>query len=215
MLPASILDSPTSESLTVPSRLSEEEFVVWATSDIRAEWVDGEVIVMSPALFRHGELNLWLAHLLDIYVRHHKLGKVVGQEFMVRLQWGRVSRRVPDLLFISQARLAQIQTNHLEGPPDLAVEIVSPESAARDWRVKFHEYEAAGVGEYWIIDPLNHILEASVRNAAGNFEKIPVAEDGILRSAVVSGFWIKPEWLWQEELPNPLVCLRELGVTAG
>ena len=215
MVPASILDSPTFESLAEGSRLSEEEFVAWATPDIRAEWVDGEVILMSPASFRHAQLNLWLGQVLGIYVTHHKLGKVVGQEFMVRLQWGRVSRRVPDLLFVSQARLSQIQTNHLEGPPDLAVEIVSPESTSRGWRVKFLEYEAAGVGEYWIIDPLNHVFEASVRNAEGKFDKIPVTEEGILRSAVVPGFWIKLEWLWQDELPGALVCLRELGVTAG
>ncbi len=213
MPPPSILDSPTSDLHSVHTHMSEEEFLAWANPEVRAEWVDGEVIPMSPASFRHVEINYWLARFMGVYVEHRNLGKVLGQEFAVRLQSGRISRRVPDILFISQARLAQITTNHLEGPPDLAVEIVSPESASRDWRVKFHEYEAAGVGEYWIVDPLNHVFEASVRNAEGKFELIPITEDGILRSTVVPGLWLKPEWLWQDELPSTLHCLKQLGIT--
>lgn len=41
----------------------------------------------------------------------------------------------------------------MDGTPDLIVEVTSPESLARDRGEKYVEYEAAGVREYWLIDP--------------------------------------------------------------
>ncbi len=83
---------------------------------------------------------------------------------------------------------------------------------ARDWRDKYQTYEAAGVLEYWIIDPLTETLEASVRNADGKFVKVSLDVHGALPAATVPGFWLKPEWLRQPELPDPVPHLRALGV---
>ena len=41
---------------------------------------------------------------------------------------------------------------------------------------------------------------------------MPVDEEGVYRSEVVSGFWLKPSWLWEEPLPRVLDVVRELGV---
>lgn len=215
MVPPSILDAVETEAQSLSARrMSEEEFVAWAVAgDVRAEWVNGEVILMSPVALKHVRISAWLQRVLGLYIEAKKLGEFLGPEFMVRLQHSGVSRRVPDLLFVSQANLHNLKTNHLEGPPDFAIEIVSPDSVARDWREKFLEYEASGVKEYWIIDPLTEKLEASVRNAEGKFVRVDLAADGVLHSATVPGFWLKPAWLWQAELPDPLICLRELGVT--
>ncbi|MDB5391578.1 MAG: hypothetical protein JWM11_7224 [Planctomycetaceae bacterium] len=101
--------------------------------------------------------------------------------------------------------------SHLEGSPDLAIEIVSPDSIARDWREKFLEYEAAGVKEYWIIDPLTDSFEASVRNAEGKLMKTGLNPEGEFHSAIVPEFWLKPEWFWQADLPDPIQHLRVLG----
>ena len=73
----------------------------------------------------------------------------------------------PDLLFVSNARSGQLRKNHLEGPPDMLVEIVSPESVDRDWNEKPAEYEAAGVPEYWIVDPMTQRAEVYVLSATG------------------------------------------------
>jgi len=68
-------------------------------------------------------------------------------------------RRVPDLFFISKVNLARIRPTFINGPPDLTIEIVSPDSQNRDRREKYLEYEASGVREYWIIDPLSKTLD--------------------------------------------------------
>ncbi len=120
-------------------------------------------------------------------------------------------RRVPDLLFISNQRLPALKETVLQGGPDLAVEVISRGSRKRDRVEKFAEYQAAGVGEYWIIDPKTVSLDAYALGAEGRYEPLPI-EDGILRSRVVAGFWIRVEWLWQRPFPSTLQVLRELGI---
>ena len=61
--------------------------------------------------------------------------------------------REPDLIFVSKDRLNLLKETSLDGPADLAVEIVSKESEERDRYKKFNEYEKSGVKEYWLIDP--------------------------------------------------------------
>ena len=214
MVPPSTLDAiPSTAHDAPPHGMSEEEFVTWAfANDVRAEWVNGEVIVMSPVAVKHVRIANWLNRVLGLYIELKKLGELLGPELMVRLQPAGISRRVPDLLFVSLAKLGNVTANHLDGPPDLAIEIVSPESIARDWRDKFLEYEEAGVREYWIIDPTSETFEASVLNADGKFAKVALDANGVLHSATVPGFWFKPEWFFLAELPDATQHLRDLGV---
>ena len=190
-------------------RLTEEEFVAWCDEDVKAEWVDGEVIVMSPASVRHVDVLGFLAALMREFVRQKRLGAVLGPELMIRLANQR-RRRVPDLLFVAEDRLHLLRTNHLEGAPDLALEITSPESVGRDWRDKYLEYQAAGVREYWVIDPIHERVEA-YSLADGAYRPIPEV-GGRIDSAVLPGFWLRPEWLWGDETPSILPMLREFGL---
>jgi Uma2 family endonuclease len=60
----------------------------------------------------------------------------------------------PDLLYISQARLAQVLTEkNVQGAPDLVVEVGSPSTRRRDEKLKYQVYERFGVSEYWVVDP--------------------------------------------------------------
>lgn len=198
--------------LSSNQKMTEAEFAAWLTDDVRAEWVNGEVVLMAPAALRHVRLTSWLNQVLGLYIQSKKLGELLGPEFTVRLQHTGTSRRVPDLLFVSHANSIKLRTHYLDGAPDLAIEIVSPESSDRDWHDKFNEYEASGVLEYWIIDPSSESAKAFVRNHVGRFEPVELDEQGILHCRTVPGYWLKPDWLWKEELPDPIQCLRDLGV---
>ena len=68
--------------------------------------------------------------------------------------------RRPDLLFFSKNRLDLIGEMAMEGPPDLAVEVLSPSSIQTDRIDKFAEYCKAGVQYYWIVDPAMQTIEA-------------------------------------------------------
>ncbi|MFO0919471.1 MAG: Uma2 family endonuclease [Planctomycetaceae bacterium] len=189
--------------------MTEEEFGNWHDEFLRGEWVDGEVELMAPANTEHSEIQNLLLWLIQGFTSHHNLGKAWGPELTVKLPSLR-RRRVPDLLFVSQDRQEIIRPTYVDGAPDLIMEVVSPDSVRRDWRTKYQEYEQAGVLEYWIIDPGSRVVEAYVLTD-GAYQLLPEAE-GRIASQVVSGFFLKPAWLWQSPRPKLLDLLRELGV---
>jgi len=83
---------------------------------------------------------------------------------------------------------------------------------ARDWRVKYHEYEASGVREYWIVDPLARRVEAYALTGRKRYRVIPEAK-GAFHSTALRGFFLKPSWLWESPRPKVRALLGELGVT--
>jgi Uma2 family endonuclease len=118
---------------------------------------------------------------------------------------------VPDLIFISTDNKVIVTNTEVDGAPDLVVEIVSPDSLERDWRVKYLEYEKAGIKEYWVIDPIYEKMNIYCLNKQGKYEA-QKTENNILKSKVLPGFWIKPEWLWQELLPNVISIAKALKI---
>lgn len=192
-------------------QMTEEAYEQWIDEDVKSEWVDGEVIIMSPSSTRHVQLAGFLGQIMGLFARQRELGEVFGPELQIRLAEMR-RRRVPDLLFVAKERLDIIQPNYVEGPPDLVVEIVSPDSLARDWREKYLEYEAAGVREYWVVDPMAERVEAyALTEEKQQYQRIEEKE-GVIHSTALPDFFLKTGWLWQEPLPNPLEILKELGV---
>lgn len=190
--------------------VTEEEFVAQRDEDIKAEWVDGEVIVAAAATTKHVLLVGFLHTIIGLWGQIQKTGMVYGPELEIRLGELR-RRRVPDLLFVRTERLNIVKTAHVEGAPDLIIEIVSQDSVSRDWRDKYLEYETAGVKEYWVIDPLAKRVEAYTSGNNGKYMRIPEKKKRI-SSVVLPGFYLKTDWLWQPQLPNPLEVLKELGI---
>ena len=207
--------APADAEVVLPRRMTEEEFVAWCDEDTRAEWVDGEVIIMSPANLEHCDLNAWLIRVLGTFVEEHGLG-VVLPDATIRLARQR-RRRVPDVWFLAESRRHLLSENHIEGPPDLVIEIVSPDSLSRDWREKYLEYQAAGVREYWIIDPMARHVEAYALEASPPSETSATKEDryhrveereGIIASTVLPGFRLRTAWLWPPR-PQAMAALHE------
>ena len=115
------------------------------------ELVDGE-IVMSPAGYRHGKIALRLSRKLEAHAAEHRLGEVTEPSTGFRLPSGNV--RSPDVGFIAVARKPKGEPEgFIEGPPDLAVEILSPADDPRRILDKVGEYLTAGVRMVWVIDP--------------------------------------------------------------
>jgi len=183
-----------------------EEFLAWADEDTLAEWVDGEVVMYSPASDRHQDISGFLESVLRSFVEVRQLGIVRSAPFQMKLEHG----REPDLLFVAKTNLGRLKETYLDGPADLAVEIVSPESVGRDRGVKFYEYEQAGIPEYWLIDPQTERAEFYQLTAANQYRLVQPDAEGIYRSAVLPDFWPRVEWLWQEPLPSPIRTLAEI-----
>lgn len=192
-----------------PNRpLTYEQFLEEADEDTFAEWVDGEVVVMSPASAEHQNLVGFLAAIFRWFAEEQSAGQVLTAPFQMRLPNVRRGRE-PDLLFITAAHLSRLQNNFLDGPADLVVEVVSPESVLRDRGEKCAEYEIEGVGEYWIVDPQTQRADFFVLGADGRYERAHPDATGVYHSAILAGFWLNLNWLWQRPLPTLRQVLRE------
>lgn len=203
----------TTEPLGRPSKLpkmSYEEFLAWADEDTYAEWVDGEVHLMSPASNRHQDLTDFFTALLRHVCEATGAGVVRSAPFQMKTG-ARLAGREPDVVFISAQHLHRLTNTHVKGPADLVIEIVSDESRARDTVTKRSEYERGGVCEYWIVDPILKHTEFLQLGEDGAYHP-GVTEAGIYRSAVLPDIWLRVDWLWQEKLPPLLDVLRQWGI---
>lgn len=99
---------------------------------------------------------------------------------------------------------------YLDCPADLVVEIISQESIERDRGTKFVEYEAAGIPEYWLIDPLRNWAEFYQLDENGCYIPAFAGRQGIYESPMLPGFCLRVDWLWQMPLPPVLDVLREM-----
>jgi Uma2 family endonuclease len=171
-----------------PGKLTYQEFLQWCDEDTWAEWVDGDVVMVSPASSRHQDLVRFLVAVLSTVAETHDAGVVLPAPFQMKMTR---SGREPDLLFVARQHLDRLKESHREGPADLVVEIVSPDSGARDRGEKFYEYEEAGVAEYWLVDPDRRRLECYELGHGGRYRLAFAGERGVHESRVLPGLWFR------------------------
>jgi Uma2 family endonuclease len=189
--------------------MTEEEYESWlGQAENRGELVEYLLEVHEPVSLTHVSISEFLTCLLRIYRERRPVGRSISPTYPIRFRTG--LRRVPDLMFVTTAHLGRLRSTYLDGPADVAWEIVSADSIDRDWNRKFAEYQRHGIQEYWIIDPLTQRAVVYVLGPDGYSEHPEV--DGKLSSTVIEGFWIHTAWLWQDPLPDTIECLREMGV---
>lgn len=103
----------------------------------------------APNLF-HQFVQKNLLRILDNYLLQHPVGTVVGAPCDVYLDDLNVVQ--PDVLYVTREHAARMHDDGVHGAPDLAVEILSPASAALDRR-KRGLLAKAGTVEFWQVDP--------------------------------------------------------------
>ena len=199
---------PTHTKNPPPGRMTFDEYMEWAGEDTNAEWVDGEVVWVSPNSLDSGDIGQFLGALLRLYVEHHNLGYVFSERVLMRLAT-RPSGREPDVVFVAEERSAILKKTYIDGPADLAIEVVGPESRTRDRVDKFNEYAQAGVREYWIVDSDEGLFEFYQLNDDRRYELVPADDYGVYHSSVISGLWLRVDWLRQRPLPKLLSVLTE------
>lgn len=182
---------------------TEERYFAEAPEEGFCEFKDGELIVHSAVNIEHQEIVFFLVSLLHAFVSHRSLGKVLGGPGVLRLREGLA--REPDVFFVSNERLASVCAQYA-GVADFVIEVVSGGGRARDFKEKAGEYEAAGVAEYWVVDPASREVVVH-RLEEGRFAVRKVTR-GRLESTAVPGFRIEVEWLFERPMPSDLECLR-------
>ncbi|GAB3490804.1 Uma2 family endonuclease [Spirosoma knui] len=161
---AELLDAPDAQLIInrVQAMLDDEkkrrqEFYEWLTDEVKAEFINGEVIMHSPVKRRHLRASGNLATLLRIYMQFYDLGEVDIEKAMVTLTRNDYE---PDICYWRKEVADTFTDDTMQHPaPDLVVEILSKATAKRDRGIKYEDYAAHGVREYWLVDPTRQTVE--------------------------------------------------------
>ena len=171
--------------------MSLEDFLNYDDgTDARYELEDGRLLLMTS----ESDINRRIASFLLIYfaqlrIPFYQLG--IGVE--VAVSGSRTTVRIPDLIVLSE-ELAQVMEGASRSiimldmpPPRLVVEVVSPgrENEERDYRYKRSQYQARGIAEYWIIDPIQARITL-LTWVAGLYEEAVFSGDTAIASPLLS-----------------------------
>ena len=162
-----ILDHPDAEKMmeAVKSALEKEkkarqDFRNWLTDDVKAEFINGEIVMHSPVKRGHLEVTENLFTLLRIYVMLNNLGRVSLEKALIGLKRNDYE---PDLVFWNKEQAKDFHSETMVHPiPSMVVEILSKSTKSNDRGVKFKDYAAHGIPEYWIVDYQKQTLEQYV-----------------------------------------------------
>ncbi|WP_342086819.1 Uma2 family endonuclease [Dyadobacter sp. OTU695] len=157
------------------------------TEQEKVEFINGKIVVHSPVKMKHNQASLNLAQLMNIYVSKYDLGFVGIEKIMITLTRNDYE---PDICFFRKEKAVMLSADQTLFPaPDLVVEILSTSTEARDRGVKFDDYQAHGIEEYWIIDPENETLEQY--HLVGEEYKLILKAPSIdVKSFAIDGFQI-------------------------
>ncbi len=163
----------------------------------RYEVIGGELCVSPSPGFEHQWCLHQLAVEIELHLRRTEHGICVAAPLGVFLSGDTYVE--PDLVVVRRERMAILSPRGLTAAPDLVVEAISPRTKAWDLGAKQRLYEACGVRESWVLDPIERRVVVRVRAAAG----LTVAADrgdGVVESPVVlPGFTVGIErlfWNW-------------------
>ena len=184
------------------SRLASEAqqrslFYAQVQEDEKAEFINGEIIMHSPVRLQHNAATGNIFRLLSTYVLTHQLGYVGHEKIMVALTRNDYE---PDVCFFNEAKAAMFTPDQVLFPaPDLVVEVLSDSTAANDRGVKFEDYAAHGVVEYWIVDSVAEVVEQYLLEGDSYILSIK-AKSGELSSLALPGFVIPIRAIFDQAL---------------
>jgi len=137
----------------------------------RAELVGGQVIELVPPGFRHGAIAVTLARHVGEHVEQHGLGIVVADSGFV-LSTDPPTVRGPDVAVVLKARVpSPLPVAFFPGPPDLAVEVLSPDEGPSEVAAKVADYLRAGTQAVWVVDAQQETLTAHTELGAAIYRR--------------------------------------------
>jgi Uma2 family endonuclease len=166
--------------------LGEADYLRLTDSSRRlVEFTDGRIEVLPMPTEEHQAIVFFLTTLLKAFIAQKKLGWAVALPFRVRIADSRF--REPDILFLSEKNSSH-RDNRFWTHADLVVEVVSEDDRQRDLIQKRRDYAAAGIAEYWIVDPRNQSITVLQLKRGKYLVHSEATRTGTVRSALLKGF---------------------------
>jgi Uma2 family endonuclease len=138
--------------MTVTSLMTADELFQFPSDGFRYELVRGELRKMSPSGADHGDVAAVIVWSLLDHVRRHRLGKVYTADAGFRIARAPDTVLAPDTAFVRSERVVKTR-KFFEGPPDLAVEVVSPNDSYTEVEEKAAEWLRGGTRAVIVVDP--------------------------------------------------------------
>ena len=153
----------------------------------RAELIDGKIYYMAPPSTRHQRLVHFFDREIGNYIQSHEGEcEVLPAPFAVFLNKDNKNYVEPDISIICDKD--KITDKGCHGAPDWIIEIISPGNKEMDYFKKLFKYQAAGVREYWIVDPIKEMVMV-YRFDKETMEEYSFGED--IPVGIYEGFSIK------------------------
>lgn len=182
-----------------------DKFYEEMTPEQKIEFIDGEVVLHSPARKEHLDATKLILKLLDTYVELKGLGTLMVEKCLCVFPRNDYE---PDIVFFGKDKAAELDPKTLKFPvPDLAVEVLSDSTQTNDRGVKFEDYAANGVGEYWIVDAEKGVVKQYVLTEEGYDLKLK-SSNGRIQSTAIPGFATQIEAFF--DTAKNLAALKEL-----
>jgi Uma2 family endonuclease len=163
-----------------------EEFMAMPDTD-GYELIDGQLVEKKSMGAESSYVAAQILFLLGIFLRDRKLGWVFGADAVYQCFGSRFTGRKPDCSFIRYGRLPHdwVPKGHVTIPPDLAIEVVSPNDLAYEVKAKAELYLSAGIPLVWVVYPEFRSVE--IRRADGSSTVLHVGQE-ISGESVLPGF---------------------------
>lgn len=145
------------EAVWAEEQRRRREFYDRITPEHKWEFINGEIVVHSPAKEKHLNCTKYLAELIDLFVRINNLGEVYTEKALIPASRNDYE---PDIAFFTTEQTAEFTPDTWRfPPPTIVIEVLSKDSIKRDRETKFKDYALLGIPEYWIIDPETETVE--------------------------------------------------------
>jgi Uma2 family endonuclease len=175
-----------SETVTAETLLlTYEDYCQLPDDGKRYELIGGEMYMIASPTTEHQRISFNLTVAIGTHVREQSLGSLFIAPMDVVLSRRDVVQ--PDILFVSKDREMIITETHIDGPPDLIVEILSPSTASLDQLVKRQLYARHGVREFWLVSPEASTVEVLELHEGAYRRRVLVGRGDTITSNVLEG----------------------------
>lgn len=138
--------------------MTAEELGNLPDEPLRHELIKGELLTMPLPKREHGRVSANLTAMLWQHVKANRLGQV-STEGGYKLESDPDTVLGPDVSFVSQNRIALSREGYHDGPPDLAVEVLSPEDRRGKVEHKLSLWLELGTRSVWLVNPRRRTVE--------------------------------------------------------